>query len=87
MSHASYIRNVDIDVINIINDKLRRICDFQAMCFNDEVPFSSKACIETAELNNDQLARDTSFYVKLKKIWHVWWTSDKLDLISDFSWP
>lgn len=71
MSHASYIRYVDIDVINIIDNELRRLCDFQTMRFDDEVPFSSEACIETAELNNNKFAGDTSFYVKLKEILHV----------------
>lgn len=83
MSHASYIRNVDIDVVYIIDNELRRLCDFQTVRFNDEKSFSSEARIKTAELNNNQLAGYTSFNVKLKEILHVWWASDELYLISD----
>ena len=71
MSHASDIRYIDIDVIYIVDDELRRIRDFDAMSFDDEESFSSDAGIKAAELHDNQLAGDASFYVKLKEVLHV----------------
>lgn len=55
MGHTSDVRDIDIDIVYIVYDELRRTSDFKSMCFNDEEPFSVDTCIETAELHNNKL--------------------------------